>query len=387
MSWSIKLGRIKGIEIRIHVTFFLIIAWLAAEGILQPDGGWGGTAFGILATCLLFVCVVLHELSHSLVAVRFGGRVRNIVLLPIGGVARMESLPDKPIHELLVAIAGPAVNFAIAALLTLIALPMIRAEIPDGLLLALSSSRAWHMLVVFIVRLLLRLLDGMDWRAMVLYLWGANVSLGLFNLLPAFPMDGGRALRGLLALRLDYLRATRIALNFGQVLAVFLGFFGVITANWMLVLIAGFVLFSARQEGRAVEIRNVLENLRVGQALGHQMQSLSPLHSLAHVLVLASRARQVNFPVMQGNRLVGMLTQEDVLSALRHYGTEIRVGRVMRRQFPIVHPTDTLLHAQQLIVQSGVKALPVVEDSAVLGLISLKDINAAYLLSTTPQMP
>jgi Zn-dependent protease/predicted transcriptional regulator len=386
MGWSVKLGTIKGIEIRVHITFFFIIVWAAAEGILQSGRGWSGAFFGIISTCLLFVCVVLHELGHSLVAVHFGGRVRNIVLLPIGGVAQMESLPDEPIHELLVAVTGPAVNFAIATVLSLIALPMIRAEVPTTLLVTLSSPRAWYLLIIFVVRLLFRLLGGVDWRALLLYLLGANISLGVFNLLPAFPMDGGRVLRGLLALRLDYLRATRIAINVGQALAIILGFFGVLTANWMLVVVAVFIFLGAGQEGRVVEARVVLGSLRVEQALNRQSPSLSPLHSLAHVLDLASRARQTNFPVMQGNRLVGVLTREDVLTALRRYGTEIRVGRVMHRQFPVVRPTDTLLHAQQLIARSGVSVLPVVEDNTVLGLISLQDINAAYLLSTTPHL-
>jgi len=386
MSWSIKLGTIKGIEIRVHVTFFLILIWAAAEGLSQSGGGWGRAIFGVLSTCLLFVCVVLHELGHSLVAIHFGGRVRNIILLPIGGVAQMESLPDKPIHELLVAIAGPAVNFVIATVLMLIALPMIRAEIPTGLLVTLSSPRAWYVLIAFVVRLLFRLLDGIDWRALVLYLLGANASLGIFNLLPAFPMDGGRVLRGLLALWLDYLRATRIAINVGQSLAVILGFFGILTANWMLMLIAVFIFFSAGQEGRVVEARVVLGNLRVEQVLNSQAPSLSPLHSLAHVLDVASHLRQANFPVMQGTRLVGVLTQDDVLAALHQYGVEVRVGRVMRRQFPIVRPTDTLLHARQLIAQSGIKALPVMNGSVVLGLISLQDIDAAYLLSATPHL-
>jgi Zn-dependent protease/CBS domain-containing protein len=386
MGWSVKLGTIKGIEIRVHITFFFIIVWAAAEGILQSGRGWSGAFFGIISTCLLFVCVVLHELGHSLVTIHFGGRVRNIILLPIGGVAKMDSLPDRPIHELLIALAGPAVNFVIAAMLTLVALPIIRSEIPAVLLNALPSPRSWYLLVAFVVRLLFRLLDGKDWRTLVLYLLGANASLGIFNLFPAFPMDGGRVLRGLLALFLDYLRATRIAINVGQVLAVTLGLFGILTTSWMLVLVAVFIFFSAGQERRIVETRAVLGNLRVEQALNRRAPNLSPLHSLAHVLDLASRLRQVNFPVMQGNQLVGVLTQDDVLAALHEHGSEIRVGRVMRRRFPVVRPTDTLLRAQQLIVQSGVMALPVVDGSVVLGLISMQDINAAYLFSATPHL-
>ncbi|MBC7249650.1 MAG: site-2 protease family protein [Anaerolineae bacterium] len=385
MSWSIKLGTIRGIEIRVHLTFFLIILWAVVEGFTQPGGGWHSAVFGVVSMCLLFLCVVLHELGHSLVTIRLGGRVRHITLLPIGGVAQVESLPHEPAQELLIALSGPAVNFILVAVLTLIALPMIRAEIPTSLLTVVPAYRAWYILLVFVLRLLLRLLDGMDWRALVLYLLGANATLGLFNLIPAFPLDGGRVLRGLLALRLDYLRATRIAIHVGQVLAIILGLGGLLAANWMLVLIAVFIFFNAAQEGRAVQAKVILSSLRVGQAFNSRAPILSPLHSLAHVLDVASRLRQVNFPVMQGPRLVGLLTQDDVLAALHRYGVEVKVGRVMRRRFPIVHPTDTLLHAQRLIMQSGLRALPVVEGNVVLGLISLQDINTAYLLSISPR--
>lgn len=378
MNWSVKIGTVKGIEIRIHFTFLLIIVWAAMEGVLRSGSGWSRAIFGVLSTCLLFVCVVLHELGHSLVTIRLGGRVRNITLLPIGGVAQIESLPDRPLAELAIAIAGPAVNFAIAAGLAVMALPVICAEIPTDLLANAQPVRAWYVLFIFVVRLLFHLLDGMDWKALLLYLVGANVSLGVFNLLPAFPMDGGRVLRGLLGLYLSHLRATQIAIHVGQAFAVVLGFVGILSTNWMLVLIAVFIFISAGQEGQAVEARVILENLRVEQVLNRLVPRLSPLHSLAQVLDLASRSQQVNFPVMQGNQLVGVLTQDDVLDALHQYGVEVRVGRVMRRQFPIVHPTDTLLHAQQLIVRSGMQALPVVDRDTVLGLVSLQDINAAY---------
>lgn len=378
MNWSVKIGTVKGIEIRIHFTFLLIIVWAAMEGVLRPGSGWSRVIFGVLSTCLLFVCVVLHELGHSLVTIHLGGRVRNITLLPIGGVAQMESLPDRPLAELAIAIAGPAVNFAIAAGLAVVALPMIYAEIPTDLLATTQPVRAWYVLFVFVVRLLFDLLDSMDWRTLLLYLLGANISLGLFNLLPAFPMDGGRVLRGLLGLYLNHLRATQIAIHVGRAFAVVLGFFGILSTNWILVLIAAFIFISAGQEGQAMEARVILENLRVEQVLNRLVPRLSPLHSLAYVLDIASRSRQVNFPVMQGSQLVGVLTQDDVLVALHQYGVEVRVGRVMRRQFPTVHPTDTLLYAQQLIARSGVQALPVVDGGTVLGLVSLQDINAAY---------
>ena len=196
MDWSIKIGTVKGIEIKVHLTFLLIILWAAIEGGTGVGEGLRGAIFGLVSTTLLFFCVVLHELGHSFQALRYKVKVRNITLLPIGGVAQMESIPEKPSQELAISLAGPAVNFAIAGLLAPLALWTLVAQIATYLnqpVYPLSDIGRE------VARWLLDSLSyGTDWKALVFYLLSMNVSLGVFNLIPAFPMDGGRVLRALL---------------------------------------------------------------------------------------------------------------------------------------------------------------------------------------------
>ncbi len=226
MSWSLSIGRLFGIRLELHVTFLLFVAWVAVDqGLLA--GHVEAALAAVVLTLLVFACVVLHELGHALTARRFGVRTRDIVLLPIGGVARLERMPSRPRQELLVAIAGPAVNVVIAIVLVVI--------------LALTGRPT----------LLARLGDGLPETLLLV-----NVAMVLFNLIPAFPMDGGRVLRALLGMRLSFLRATRIASGIGQGMAVLLGVAGwFLLHSWVLPLAALFVFNAARQERAMVEAR------------------------------------------------------------------------------------------------------------------------------------
>ncbi len=365
MNWSIKLGTIRNIEIKVHVTFLLIVLWAAVDGGLVTGEGLRGALFGVLFIFVLFVCVVLHELGHSLQAMKYGVKVKSITLLPIGGVAQMDSIPEKPGRELAVALAGPTVNFVIAGILGLSLLFMRQT----GLIVS------WN-------ELLYQSLSA-DWKRLLFSLLVANLALGCFNLIPAFPMDGGRVLRSLLALRLDYVRATRIAVNVGQGLAVLFGFMGLVSGNFSLVFIGIFVFAGASQENKIARLRNVLQELRVSQALSEGIWAISPHASLAYVLALTLRGRQADFPVVENGRLVGVLPRDDLLKALKERGGKALVSQVMRTDFPIASLADTLLRVQQMIVQSGVKAIPVIEGGLFRGLITLDDINRTYLLLST----
>ncbi len=362
MNWSITLGTIKGIEIKVHLTFLLVILWAAVEGGVGTGGELRGALFGVLFILILFVCVVLHELGHSLQAMKYGVKVKNITLLPIGGVAQMDSIPEKPGRELSVALAGPTVNFVIAGILGLVLLVMRQAGLMAD----------WN-------DLLYQPLSG-NWRKMLFSLLIANLALGCFNLIPAFPMDGGRVLRSLLALRLDYLQATRIAVDVGRVLAVLLGFIGLLSGNFTLTLIGVFVFAGASQENKIARVKNVLRELRVSQVFSEGVWTISPHTSLTYVLTLILRGRQADFPVVEDGRLVGILTHDDLLSALKEHGGKVLVRQVMRTEFPIASLADTLFRVQQMIVRSGVKAVPVVEGGLFRGLVTLDDINRAYLL-------
>lgn len=378
MGWSIKIATVKGIDIRIHLTFLLIILWAAVEGGTGIEGGLRGAIFGIVSTTLLFFCVVLHELGHSFQALRYKVKVRDITLLPIGGVAQMESIPEKPSQELAISLAGPAVNFAIAGLLAPLALWTLITQIATYLgQPAYPLSDAGQRTLSWI---LAGLFYGTDWKALVFYLLIMNVSLGTFNLIPAFPMDGGRVLRALLALRLDYLRATRIAVRVGQGLAVLLGVTGLMFSQFLLVFIALFIYAGAGYERHTVEVKRALQGLQVRQAVTRELRAVTPATPLAHVLDLIFHGHQSNFPVVEGRQLVGVLVREDILTAFQERGPNLFVSQVMRTDFPVVNLSDSLLHVQRLIAESGVKAVPVVEGGFFRGLITLDKINETYTL-------
>ena len=246
MGWSIRIGTVKSIDIRVHLTFLFIILWAAIEGGTGIGGGLRGAIFGIVSISLLFFCVVLHELGHSLQALRYRVKVRNITLLPIGGVAQMESIPEKPSQELAISLAGPAVNFAIAGLLAPLALWILVTQIATYLdqpayLLSDTGQRAlsWVLGGLFY---------GTDWKALVFYLLSMNVSLGTFNLIPAFPMDGGRILRSLLAKRVGLFRASDIAIRLGRLFAWAFLVYGLVVGHFSMLLMGCFLVWATDQE-------------------------------------------------------------------------------------------------------------------------------------------
>jgi Zn-dependent protease/CBS domain-containing protein len=362
MKWSLKIATISGIAIKIHFTFVFVVIWAAAQGASGTDGG-RGALFASLAILLLFVCVTLHELGHSLVARRLGIKVKDITLLPIGGLAQLESLPERPLQELLITLAGPAVNFGLAVGLALV--------------LILVGGADWFFHFGYVPHLLMGPRSPLS---LVVYLLGANLVLGIFNLIPAFPMDGGRVLRALLAMWISYPRATHIAVRVGQVMAVGLALAALSPAgNWSLALVALFVFTGASYEGQAVRIRTTLRGLRVRHALPTRIaRAVSTEDTLSQVMELSLHHQQRDFPVVQDGLLVGILSQDDLLAAARQDGGDVRAEQAMRYQFPTVSPDDLLLHAQQLIAQTGLSALPVFDQGYFLGLISLEDINRAY---------
>jgi Zn-dependent protease len=244
MNWSIKLGKIKGIDIKVHLTFILILVWAAYQWGVSTGKGLEGALFGVVVTLLLFLCVTLHELGHSFQALRFGIPVKDITLWPFGGLAQIERMPEKPRQELLIAIAGPLVNLVIGF----------------GLLLVSQVLQIQGWLAI---DQLFQVLGDVSWQGLLAYLIMANFALALFNLLPAFPMDGGRVLRALLAMRMDHAKATRWAVGIGQTLAWGLGLWGFTSGGYTLILIAIFVYLAAGQEGKTSAIKNVLGDLKV----------------------------------------------------------------------------------------------------------------------------
>jgi len=362
MNRSFRLVRIAGIDIKIHITFFLILPL----GALPWAGTYGltGALFGVLLILLLFACVTLHELGHSIAARFFGIPVREIILLPIGGVAFLQRLPSKPLHELIIAVAGPLVNVVIAAALLILtgATAFLGMLGPQGTVQGAT----------------------LDPSALTLLLWllQANVALVLFNMLPAFPLDGGRALRAILAMFMTYQRATAIASNIGQLAAIGLGLFGIISGNFLLILVAAFIFFGAGQENREGQARTVLTTLRVGDAYNKHALRLNMGDRVSQVVDYILTSYQPDFAVMQGNAPIGIVTRDDVLRALDTNTQDVYVTSIMRREITKVDAGATLDQVRQMMSEQDVRVVAVYDGLTYLGLVSLEDIAEAFAVLT-----
>ena len=359
MDRGIPLFKVRGIQLRMHYTFPLILIFAAIQFALLTGRGLTGAAFGVVVTSILFVIVVLHELGHSIAAQSYGIQVKQIVLLPIGGVAQLGRIPEKPSQELVISAAGPLVNFALAALMAVFGLAY-GLDLQFGLSLPGSISAS----------------------GVFTYIFAANLFLGLFNLLPAFPMDGGRILRSLMAMRMEYSRATTLAVTIGQGMAVLMGLWGFFNGGFFLVLIAVFIFSAAGQEGRMARVRGVLGDFTVGQAYSKHVHALTPQSSLREAIALTMSSFQSHFPVLEGDQLLGLLTDSRLTDALKRASPDEPVSKFMRADLEPVSPNEKLYVAQQLLIEAGAEALPVVERSHFLGLVTTRDVNKAYQLAS-----
>lgn len=352
MKWSLKLGRILGIDVYVHFTFLLLLGFVGLAHWMT-ERSLAAALTGLLFFTGLFACVLLHEYGHALAARKYGIATRDITLLPIGGLARLERMPDKPSQELVVALAGPLVNVIIAA----------------GLFLGLSLTGTWQPLASLTTtsgNLLERLL-------------AVNVFLVLFNLLPAFPMDGGRVLRSLLAMRLDYARATRIAARIGQGMALVFGFIGLFS-NPMLLLIALFVWVGAAQEAAAAELKNSFTGATVREAMLTDFKVLAPEHTLGDATRLILAGSQQDFPVLSHGQVVGMLGHLELFAALRERAETTTVGAVMRRDFARLSPNDRLEAALAAAnVEKGL-TMPVQVDDRLVGLLTAENLGEFLMI-------
>ncbi len=363
MKWSLKVGRIAGVDINIHWTFALLLIWI---GIVEV--GRGATlvatmlAFAFLIT--VFGCVVLHELGHALMARRFGVPTSDITLLPIGGVARLQRMPENPVQELWVAVAGPAVNVAIAGLL------FIPLYLTGGMA-PLSE---------------IRIFGG----AFLVQLFWVNVLLVAFNLIPAFPMDGGRVLRATLATRMDYMRATSIAANIGQVIAVLFGVVGLFVNPWLL-FIAIFVYLGAEAERRFTQIKTAIEGLRVRDAMITRFRTLSPCDSLKTAADELMAGSQYDFPVLQDGAVCGVLRREDLARGLRGGGRDARVGDTMQAEYAAANVDELLEDVLPRLRDGRCSTVLALSDGHLDGLLTMQNIGQLIMLrasmSDRPETP
>jgi len=356
MSWSFRIGRIAGTEIKVHVTFLLLVAWYAWVAWLR--GGAGAALEGTMFLVAPFVCIVAHEFGHILMARRFGVRTPDVLLLPIGGVARLERIPEEPKQEFLIAVAGPLVTLGIAAALA-------------GLILATGGAAS------------LAMPPTGDAPFLPSLMW-VNIGLLVFNLLPAFPMDGGRVFRALLARKLGLTRATEIAARVGQGLALLLGLIGLVH-NPMLVLIAAFIFLGAGAEAAMVQRRALGRGLTVADMMVTRFETL-PLHArLDRAVELLLATEQREFPVVDNlGRVEGMLTRDDLIRGLSTRGPGATVAESMTSPVKVVPTTVGFDEALDLIRMSRLPALPVVDASgALVGLLTLDNITDLLLVRGT----
>lgn len=346
MRTSIPMGRIAGIPIRVHLSFLLVIAWIAWLG--WEEGGWRTSAWAAALILLLFACVVLHEVGHSLVAMAFGAKVRSVTLYPVGGVAALESVPRQPFRELAMSLAGPAVNAMIA-----FALSLWRGDFPSWSETSAFPSNAQELRDALI---------------------RANVVLAIFNLVPAFPMDGGRVLRSVLALFLSYPRATSVAAAVGQALAVGILLLGLAVGNPFLALIGVFVFLGAGSEEQYVRIQSHLTGLRAADVMRRRFFCLTPDDTLRRCLELEARIGQSDFPVVWEGRVVGILPKNVWGRALQERDADVPVREVMQKVFVSVNAAAPLEYLYRDLLKMEQSFLPVVEDGRLVGVLTGHDV-------------
>ncbi|MGC1481884.1 MAG: site-2 protease family protein [Chthoniobacterales bacterium] len=343
MKWSYPIARVSGIELKVHATFLLLLVFVA--WMYWQSGGAAAALFGVAFILLLFLCVLLHEFGHAFAARYFGIRTPDITLLPIGGVARLERMPENPMQELIVAVAGPAVNVVIAMVLWFVlGMPMGQRDLLDFEIQ--GGGLAQRILQV-------------------------NVMLVVFNLIPAFPMDGGRILRALLGMKFDHQRATMVAARVGQVIAVgfvIVGFFD----NLFLIFIGLFVFSGAQQELRYAKFRSAVAQSRVSDAMISRFQSFAGSVDVADAAADAAKDSQPIFPVTDDRlRVTGMVSRKDLLARASE-GRAARVSEIAR-VVPTVPATAGFGDAFALMQSSGNSVLPVVNPGGqVVGLVSLQ---------------
>jgi Zn-dependent protease len=350
--WALRIGSVFGIDVFVHVTFVALLAWIAA-GHMGQGHGPGAVAEALLFNVSVFGIVVLHELGHALVARRFGIATRDITLWPIGGIARLERMPERPREELLVAVAGPAVNLTLAAVLSLVLLVVGLPLAPGNILTAGGP---------FLTRLM----------------W-INVSLALFNLVPAFPMDGGRILRAALAFRLERERATALAARIGQGIAVLMGVAGLLGGHTILLFIAVFVWFGAQSESVAVNVQAVLSRVPVSRVMITDFRSIAPEDPVRHAAELVVGGFQVDFPVVREGRPVGVLTLAGLIEAVTAGSPDASVEASMTRTFPTVRSSEMAEVALGRLESARVPVL-VVDDDRLVGLVTAENIGEVMAL-------
>ena len=353
MSWSVSIGSIAGTAVRIHITFLLLLIWIFAAG--WASGGLADAWYNLVFVILLFACVLAHEFGHIFTARAFGVSTPDVTLLLIGGVARLQRIPEKPSEELLIAIAGPLVNVAIAVVLIAVAPTHLSAQH----LAAMESTSV----------------------SMIDRLAEVNLFLALFNMIPAFPMDGGRVLRALLSIRLGHLRATEVAATTGQWFAFALGFVGLFY-NPLLIFIAIFVYLAAASEAHVVSLRAMSRDVPVGAAMMTEFATLTPDEHIDAAVETLLKTSQSEFPVVDADhRLIGLLGRAEIIKALRELGPTAAVSAVMIKEIPTIDRGRRLEEAFRILQEKSAPAVGIVDAMGrLIGLVTSETVGEMLMV-------
>ncbi len=354
MLWSLTVARVAGTAVRIHVTFLLFLTWIWFA--YYREGGSPAAWEGVIFISLLFFCVLLHEFGHVFAARYFGVKTPDITLWPFGGIASLERIPEKPIQEFVVAIAGPLVNVAIA-----------------GVLIAYLGTTNID------VQALTKIEDPAT--SMIVKLAGANIFLVLFNLIPAFPMDGGRVLRALLATRYSFGRATELAAMVGQGFAVLFGILGIFM-NPMLIVIAVFVFLAASAEAGHAQLRDVSRGALVSDAMITQFRALSTQATVDEAATALIQTTQKEFPIVDGGgKLRGVLTRDAMIRALKEKGPQCPVMEATDAEIPTVSARATLESAIKVLQESRAPAIGATDAAdRLIGLLTAENLGEMMMV-------
>jgi len=342
--WSFRVATVAGIPIRLHATFLLFLVW-----IFLTKGSWEWF-FLVVA---VFACVILHELGHALTAQHFHVETRDITLYPIGGIAMLQGRPT-PRQELWIALAGPAVNLLIAAFLV----PMI--------VWGARQSLNWQSLT--------------SGSSLIQAVCLSNLALAGFNLIPAFPMDGGRVLRAALALRMNEVKATQIAAAIGQILAVAFGIAGIVTSNVLLLLVAIFVFLGAAQESSASATRAFLAGRKVADAMQTRFRTIDHGASMETAAEMLLAGSQHDFPVVSGEEVLGILTRSNIVQGLAQGGNTAYVAEFMTRENKTANSFLPLDRAIDLLAPNDGIPILVMDEGKLVGMITNEHLSEFLLL-------
>ena len=365
MKWTLYLGKVAGIRMFIHWTFIILVVWIFLMHFRMNQSIEDGL-LGVAFILIIFACVILHEFGHALTARKFNIGTKSITILPIGGVASIERMPEKPTQELLVAIMGPAVNVVIAVVLYLIL--KLTGNIPNTQQLMEQQGS-------------LNLRDSFTFNLMLV-----NVALVAFNLIPAFPMDGGRVLRALLSYRMERSKATNVAARVGQFLAIVFVFAGFYTNFW-LVFIGIFIFLGAGGEATYEATKSVLADYRVRDVLMTKYTVLSPGDTMAQAVKALLDGQEKEFLVGDNETITGVLTRDSIIKGLNELGKDAPVSDVMRKDFINLQPDMELQEVYHRMMTNGCSVGPVYEGSRLIGIVDRENINELVLVNKALKRP